>query len=218
MRRIKLFIMITVTALIFTAVFSVSVFAQEQTKDFFLGDADGDKVVTVMDTTLIQKSLAGVASAVIEKEDYTYADVDSDTKVSVLDACFIQKWLAHINVEYQINQRFTKTWHKAEYRYVDHPAEYKNVWVVDQAAYSYEEPVYGYEYHTFCNQCGADLSGGLLHSHMEENEGSCWSYHDERIKVQTGIRTVDVAEKGHWEKKVKDAWTEKILVREAGYY
>ena len=45
------------------------------------------------------------------------------------------------------------------------------------------------------------------------------SYHDEWREIQVGTKTVKVSEKGHWEEKiVKPAWTEKKLVREAGWY
>ena len=116
------------------------------------------------------------------------------------------------------NSTSSKTWHDAEYEYIEHPAEYKDVWVVDQEAYSYEEPVYETQYRTICNQCGTDITGWVA-DHMQANEGSCWSYRSSPVKVQTGTQTVYVDEVGHWERqKVNDAWTEKRLVREAGYY
>ena len=189
-----------------------------QTKIFVLGDSDGDKVVTVLDATLIQKTLASIEGAAIEDEDVSSADVDSDTAVTVVDACYIQKWLAHIEVEYPIGSTSSKTWHEAEYEYIDHPAEYQDVWVVDQEADSYEEPVYGNQARAICNQCGSDITTDPW-GHMEANIDTCWSYHTEYVKVQTGTRTVNVPERGHWERqKVNDAWTEKRLVREAGYY
>ena len=88
-----------------------------------------------------------------------------------------------------------KTWHNAVYKTINHPAETKEVKVVDQEAYSYDEPIYGWR--TFCNVCGADITENCQ-SHMKEHAlaGEGGRYHDEYVQ----------------------AWTEKILVKEAGWY
>ncbi len=109
---------------------------------------------------------------------------------------------------------YIATWYEAEYEYINHPAETTEVWVIDQQAYSYEEPVYEYQGRTICNGCGADITYNL--EHVFDCLGS---YHDEWVQVQVGTKTVNIPEKGHYETKVvKEAWTEKKLVREAGYY
>ena len=109
-----------------------------------------------------------------------------------------------------------KTYHEAVYKTVNHPAETKQVKVVDQEAYSYEEPVY--EWRTFCNVCGADITENCfphIKQHMLANEGG--RYHDDYVQV--GTKTVNVPEKSHYETVVvKEAWTEKVLVKEAGWY
>lgn len=109
-----------------------------------------------------------------------------------------------------------KTWHNAEYRTVYHPAETKQVKVVDQEGYSYEEPVYAWR--TFCNVCGADITDNCQ-SHMKEHTlaGEGGRYHDDYVQVDT--KTVTVPEQSHMETVVvKEAWTERVLVREAGWY
>lgn len=113
-----------------------------------------------------------------------------------------------------------KTWHEAVYKTVNHPAETKKVWVVDKAAYTYEEPIYEEQGRTICNECGADITENLI-PHMKNHilNGENGSYRDEWVNVQVGTKTVEVPEEGHWETKVvKEAWTEKVLVKEAGYY
>ena len=114
----------------------------------------------------------------------------------------------------------TKTWHEAEYKYVNHPAEYKDVWIVDKEATTREEPIYEKQWRTICNACGADITSNVAdhgYNHMINGENA--SYHHEQVELQTGTKTVEVPEEGHWEKQlVKAAWTEKVLVREAGYY
>lgn len=99
----------------------------------------------------------------------------------------------------------SKTWHEAVY-------EYTEVWVVDKAAYTYEEPVYEEQWRTICNDCGADITGNPG-PHCVEHllDGGKGSYRAEPREVQTGSKTVTVPEEGHYE-------TQKKLVREAGYY
>ena len=109
-----------------------------------------------------------------------------------------------------------KTWHNAVYKTINHPAETKEVKVVDQEAYSYDEPIYGWR--TFCNVCGADITE-YCQSHMKEHAlaGEGGRYHDEYVQVDS--KTISVPEKSHTETVVvKEAWTEKILVKEAGWY
>ena len=114
----------------------------------------------------------------------------------------------------------SKVWHEAVYKTVNHPAETKKVWVVDKAAYTYEEPIYEERDRTICNECGADITENLI-PHMKNHilNGENGSYRNEWVNVQVGTKTVEVSEEGHWETKVvKEAWTEKVLVKEAGYY
>jgi hypothetical protein len=113
------------------------------------------------------------------------------------------------------------TYHEAVYKTVEHPAETTKVWVVDKEAYSYEEPIYETKWRTICNTCGADITDCLT-SHgkwhvITNNEN--FSYHNEPVEMQTGTQTVNVPEQGHYETVVtKEAWTEKVLVKDAGWY
>lgn len=113
-----------------------------------------------------------------------------------------------------------KTYHEAVYKTVHHEAVTEQVWVVDEAAYSYEEPVYETHDRTICNVCGADITNNRVeHSrnHALNDEGG--GYHNECIQVQVGTKTVNVPEQGHYETKtIKEAYDEKVLVKEAGWY
>ena len=115
----------------------------------------------------------------------------------------------------------TKKWHEAQYEYIQHPAETKQVWVVDQEAYTYEKPVYEEVGRAICNNCEADITDCIT-AHMKEhalNGTGKYGYRGEWVEMQVGTETVTVPEKGHWETQVvKEAWTEKKLIREAGYY
>lgn len=117
------------------------------------------------------------------------------------------------------------TYHEAEYKIVHHDAVYEDVYVVDQAAYSYEEPIYEERQITVCHVCGAEFDTSYStkefsahnKAHALAGEGS--GYHSDVRKIQVGTNTVNVPEKGHYEKQlVKAAWDEKILVKEAGWY
>ena len=114
----------------------------------------------------------------------------------------------------------SKVWHEAVYKTVNHPAETKKVWVVDKAAYTYEEPIYEEQGRYICNECGADITNTIddhIYNHMINKENG--SYRVDTVNVQVGTKTVEVPEEGHWETKVvKEAWTEKVIVKEAGYY
>ena len=118
-----------------------------------------------------------------------------------------------------------KTYHEAVYKTVHHDAEYEDVYVVDQEAYSYEEPVYEKRVYTVCHVCGAEFdtsySGSEFweHDYQHQYAGEGSGYHNDIRKVQVGTNTVNVPEEGHYEKKlVKAAWDEKVLVKEAGWY
>lgn len=70
-----------------------------------------------------------------------------------------------------------------------------NVWVEDSAAW--DEPVYSYETHIICNQCGTDFgSVDAWGSHLVRG-GTCVSYRSEAQQVQTG--TVHHDATGHYE-------------------
>ena len=88
------------------------------------------------------------------------------------------------------------------------PAEHTHTWqnitketqvkVVDQKAYTYEEPVYEKHDRTICNRCGADITDNLEHI-FECNS----NYHNEWRDIQVGTKTVTVPEKSHYETKTE---------------
>lgn len=119
-----------------------------------------------------------------------------------------------------------KTYQEAEYEYIQHPAETERVKVVDREAYSYEEPVYEQKWSMICWGCGADVGNDQMSNeerdeHMYQHilNGEPDGYHSGYVTVQTGTKTVNVPEESHYETKiVKEAWTEKKLIRAAGWY
>lgn len=108
-----------------------------------------------------------------------------------------------------------KMWHNAVYDYIKHPAETKEEWVVDEEAYNIEMPIYGDKEVTICDVCEADITSELTN---HQHDGG-FTFHNEIQTHITGYDTVEVPERGHYETVVvKEAWTERVLVKEAGYY
>ncbi|MGN0454245.1 MAG: hypothetical protein ACI4G1_03625, partial [Ruminococcus sp.] len=117
-----------------------------------------------------------------------------------------------------------KTWHEAEYKTVHHDAVTEQRYVVDEEAYTYEEPVYETKRVDVCNDCGLTDEGmsdteWCHHIGNEALNGGKGSYHSEKRQIQVGTKTVEVPEKGHYETVVvQEAYDEQVLVREAGWY
>ena len=76
----------------------------------------------------------------------------------------------------------------AQYKTVNVPEKGHNEQVLVQDAY--DEPTYGYEYHSFCNTCGLDLTASGINDaqhvkqHMLNGEGG--STTQKPVEVQTG--------------------------------
>lgn len=106
------------------------------------------------------------------------------------------------------------------YETINHPAVTEEVWVIDQPETTIEELVSEIQGVAIYNTCGADITDCISdhgYNHMINGENA--SYHVEERRVQTGTKTVTIPEKKHKETKIiKPAWTEKRLVREAGWY
>lgn len=76
--------------------------------------------------------------------------------------------------------------------------------VVDQKAYTYEEPVYEEQGRAICKACGEDITDNLEHIFecAKKHDGKA-SYKVVTVKVQVGTKTVTVPEKSHYENKTK---------------
>lgn len=76
----------------------------------------------------------------------------------------------------------------AQYKTVNVPEKGHNEQVLVQDAY--DEPTYGYEYHSFCNTCGLDLTANGINDsqHVKQHvlNGEGGSTTQKAVKVQTG--------------------------------
>ena len=59
-----------------------------------LGDIDGDKKVSIMDATEIQRHIAQLST--IPEDRLSCADTDKDTRISIMDATMIQRFIAQL--------------------------------------------------------------------------------------------------------------------------
>ncbi|MBQ3417048.1 MAG: CotH kinase family protein [Ruminococcus sp.] len=69
---------------------------------FYLGDADGDNTLSILDATAIQKRLASLQ---VSSYDEEAADADEDETVTVLDATHIQKYIALLPANPRVGKR-----------------------------------------------------------------------------------------------------------------
>ena len=75
---------------------------KSETSSYLLGDADGDGEVNIIDATVIQRTLAGIALP--SSCDEEAADVDGDGEITIIDVTCIQRYLAGIEVPYAIGE------------------------------------------------------------------------------------------------------------------
>ena len=76
--------------------------------------------------------------------------------------------------------------------------------VVDQEAYTYEEPIYEKHDRTICKVCGADITDNCSeHNKQHALNGEPVSYHNVWVNVQVGTKTVTVPEKSHYDNKTE---------------
>lgn len=76
--------------------------------------------------------------------------------------------------------------------------------VVDQEAYTYEEPIYEKQGRAICKTCNIDITDNLdehCKAHALKRESD--SYKVVTVNVQVGTKTVTVPEKSHYESKTK---------------
>ena len=78
----------------------------ESSTPFLLGDSDGDKEVTVIDSTFIQRDVTEIQPLDINR--HIAADTDHDGLLSVIDSSLIQRWLANIQVLFPIGELVTQ--------------------------------------------------------------------------------------------------------------
>ena len=87
---------------------------------------------------------------------------------------------------------------------------HEHKWVLHEGSGHYEtqvvkeawdEPVYEMQARDICNQCGADVTNdpwGHMDASIVDGQETCWAYHTEWVKVQTGTVHHDAETKQVW--------------------
>ena len=200
----------------------VSVSADEMTQKpdvSVIGNVDLDISITIRDATKIQMYIAKYNE--FTDEEKAVSDVNKDNEINIIDVTNIQKYLARYNEENAIGE--TVSYHEAVYEYIEHDAVTEEKWVETKAAYTYEEPIYETRYGRWCNDCGIELtnwSSSEIATHCGEHlrAGGKGSWSTKYKEVQVGTKIVEVPPEGFWQEIYHEAWTEEVLVKEAGWY
>ena len=83
-----------------------------------------------------------------------------------------------------------------------HAPIYRQQWVVDKAAWTEEIPVYEQQVYDACNGCGLDITDNPA-AHIKEQmlagNMKCSGHHTAIRKIQTGTKTIQHEEQGHYE-------------------
>lgn len=69
----------------------------------YLGDADGDGLISAIDVTQITRAVAHISTG-IDDDVLMNADVDGNGKLEIIDATYIQRYLAKMETPYQIGK------------------------------------------------------------------------------------------------------------------
>ena len=216
----KIFAVIVAVLVMLTGVVSVSADEMTQKPDVsVIGNADLDSSITIQDATAVQLYLAKYVE--FTDEQNAVADVNKDSDINIVDVTNIQKYLARYNEENAIGE--TVSYHEAVYEYIEHDAVTEKKWVETKAAYTYEEPIYETRYGHWCNDCGIELtnwSDSAIEEHCGEHlwAGGNGSWSTKSKEVQVGTKIVEVPPEGFWQEIYHEAWTEEVLVKEAGWY
>ena len=74
--------------------------APESGREYYYGDADGDRAITIADATAIQQQAVGLGEQYFEGfhvfHPFGYCDVNGDRRLSILDVTCIQKYIAEL--------------------------------------------------------------------------------------------------------------------------
>lgn len=167
--------------------------ATESENDVIIfGDLNLDSSVNLLDAITSQKYIINsITLDNIKEVDKSLLDINKDGTINLLDAIALQKHLVNLDVKEYIG--------KIVYEWV--PAGTAVTKTVHHDAVTHEEPVYKLDARSICNTCGADITGDT-YSHTKQHalNGENASWHTERIKVQTGTKTV--VDKAAWDEVV----------------
>ena len=141
-------------------------------------------------------------------EPVSYHDVWVEVQVGTKTVTVPEK--SHYETKTEVVGRKCTVCGKVEMFSEEHTHTWQNVTketkvkVVDQKAYTYEEPIYEKQGRYICKVCGADITENTTaHNKQHALNGEPVSYKTVSVEVQVGTKTVTVPEKSHYETKTE---------------
>ena len=165
-------------------------------------EKQGRYICKVCGADITENTTAHNKQHALNGEPVSYKTVSVEVQVGTKTVTVPEK--SHYETKIEVVGRKCTVCGKVEMFSEEHTHTWQNVTketkvkVVDQKAYTYEEPIYEKHDRTICNRCGADITDNLEHI-FECNS----NYHNEWRDIQVGTKTVTVPEKSHYETKTE---------------
>ena len=171
-------------------------------------EKQGRYICKVCGADITENTTAHNKQHALNGEPVSYKTVSVEVQVGTKTVTVPEKF--HYETKTEVVGRKCTVCGKVEMFSEEHTHTWQNITketqvkVVDQKAYTYEEPIYEKQGRAICNDCGADITDNLEHIFDEiENGGKYGSYKVVTVNVQVGTKTVTVPEKSHYETKTE---------------
>lgn len=151
----------------------------------YIGDADGDSSVSVLDATAIQMHIAQLSE--LSDDGYELSDVDLDGEVSVLDATAIQMFIAQLSD----NPYITHTLYYDDY--IEYTFDQIADYLIQYGDYDSES---NYYYTIYFPSDLDDVEYGLILSYYPDEDCICFYSEYYQISTDTYVGTFIEIERG----------------------
>ena len=186
-------------------------------------EKQGRYICKVCGADITENTTAHNKQHALNGEPVSYKTVSVEVQVGTKTVTVPEKF--HYETKTEVVGRKCTVCGKVEMFSEEHTHTWQNITketqvkVVDQKAYTYEEPIYEKQGRAICNDCGADITDNLEHIFDEiENGGKYGSYKVVTVNVQVGTKTVTVPEKFHYETKTEVVGRKCTECGEIEYY
>ena len=186
-------------------------------------EKQGRYICKVCGADITENTTAHNKQHALNGEPVSYKTVSVEVQVGTKTVTVPEK--SHYETKTEVVGRKCTVCGKVEMFSEEHTHTWQNVTketkvkVVDQKAYTYEEPIYEEQIRTICKVCGADITGfASEHNEQHALNGEPVSYKAERREIQTGTKTITVPEKSHYETKTEVVGRKCTECGEIEYY
>ena len=186
-------------------------------------EKQGRYICKVCGADITENTTAHNKQHALNGEPVSYKTVSVEVQVGTKTITVPEK--SHYETQTKVVGRKCTACGKVEMFSEEHTHTWQNVTketkvkIVDQKAYTYEEPIYEEQIRTICKVCGADITGfASEHNEQHALNGEPVSYKAERREIQTGTKTITVPEKSHYETKTEVVGRKCTECGEIEYY